>query len=138
MATFAVEADVRLKFQLDDTTLVPSGLIQACLEDAHRDVLRYLEPAFNIIPPDEGLAAGEAVLAGAYLFRSLAAKDAFGQKQIVIGGQRIDAGQRFDALMTMASATEAKAWSLLDQYLSVCPSQTLAAATDSVPVLGEE
>ena len=64
------------------------------------------------------LVTGETLLAGAYLYRALAAKDAFQQKQMTIGGQRIEAGERFRALMAVAALTEKQAWFLLEPYLT--------------------
>jgi hypothetical protein len=138
MAAFATEADVRLKFQLNDTTLAPSALIQASIEDAHTELLRFLDPVFLTSTPEEALVIGETLLAGAHLFRSLASKEAFDQKQVSIGSQQIDGGKRFGALMAMASLTEKNAWYVLEPYLADMPSPSPVAATDSVPVIGEE
>ncbi len=139
MATFAVEADVRLRAQLNDTTLVPSNLIELCLTDAHIMLALCVDPVyFNATPPAEGLVRGEALLAAGGVFRSLASKEAFDQKALVIGGQRIEPGQRFGALMSMADALQTEAWSVLEPYVTVRCARTPAAATDTVPILGEE
>ena len=138
MTCFAVEADVRLKFQLSDTTLVSSALITASIEDAHTELLRRLDPAYGAGAPDDALVMGEILLAGAHLFRSLASKDAFEQKQIALGGQRMDAGKRFSALMTMAELSERDAWYLLEPYITDAPARTPMNASDTVAVLGEE
>jgi hypothetical protein len=138
MSSFATEADVRLKFQLNDTTLAPSALITGSIEGAHAEILRFLDPAFNVLSPETALVMGETLLAGAHLFRSLASKDAFDQKQITVGGHRIDAGKRFSALMTLASLAEQNAWYTLEPYLLERPSRAFAEATDTTAVLGEE
>ena len=138
MAVFATESDVRLKFQLNDTTLVPSALVTASIEDAHAELLRFLDPAFNTASPDAALVMGETLLAGAHLFRSLASKDAFDQKAVAVGTQRIEAGQRFGALMAMASLTEQNAWYILEPYVLARPSLAPAGVTETTPVLGEE
>ena len=138
MAAFATEADVRLRFQLSDTTLVPSALVTSSIADAHIEVLRLLNPAFNVSPPEGAVVLGEVLLAGAHLFRSLASKDAFDQKQMAIGNQRIDAGRRFSALTVIADLAEKEAWCVLEAYLVDRPFQAPAAATDSIPLLGEE
>ncbi len=137
MATFAAEADVRMKFQLNDTTLVPTALIVASIEDAHRELLRFLDPVYSAPPADEALVMGEVLLAGAHLFRTLASKDAFDQKQLAVGSHRIDAGKRFSALTAMASLSEQNAWYLLEPYLLDVPSRTALGASDTVAVLGE-
>ena len=138
MSSFAVEADVRLKFQLNDTTLVPSALITASIDSAHAEVLRFLDPTFNTASPAVELVHGETLLAGSYLLRSLASKDAFEQKQLAVGTQRIDAGKRFGALTAMASLAEQNAWYVLEPYLADRPSEGPAKVTDTTPVLGEE
>jgi hypothetical protein len=138
MASFATEDDVRLKFQLSDTTLVPSALVTASIDDAHAELLRVLDPAYITEPPEDALVMGEVMLAGAHLLRSLASKDAFDQRQLVIGNQRIEAGKRFSALMTMASLAEQNGWYLLEAYLVDRPSRPPLDATDTVAVLGEE
>lgn len=138
MASFATEADVRLKFQLDDATLVPSTLVVGSIDDAHEELLRFLDPQFDTTPAEEAVVMGETLLAGAHLFRTLAAKDAFDQKQATIGGQRLEAGKRFTALMAVAALTEDQAWYVLEPYIEARPSRVLAAVTDTVPVLGEE
>jgi len=137
MASFAAEEDVRSKFQMMDAALVPSALVLASINDAHAELLRALDPAHLSGSPDANLVMGEAMLAGAHLFRSIASKDAFEQKQVVIGSQRIDAGKRFGALMAMASLAEQNAWYLLEPSLADSPSRSPLAATDTAAVLGE-
>ena len=138
MATFATEADVRGKFQLSDTTRVPSSLVTDSIDDAHAELLRFLDPEVDTVTPEEALVMGETLLAGAHLFRSIGAQDAFMQQQTVIGGQRIDGGARLNALMVIAALTEEKAWYILEPYVERRPAGVLAACTDTTPVLGEE
>ena len=138
MANFATEDDVRLKFQLNDSTLVPSALVSASIDDAHAELLRVLDARFVSGSTDASLVMGEVMLAGAHLFRSLASKDAFEQRQVVIGSHRIDAGKRFGALTAMACLAEQNAWYLLEPYLVDRPSRAVLAATDTTAVLGEE
>jgi hypothetical protein len=138
MADFTTEADVRLKFQLVDTTLVPTTLIEAAIDDAHEEVLRYLDSSVDTEPPDEALVLGETLLAGVHLFRSLASKDAFDQKHVSIGGQRLEGGGRFAALTAIAERTEVQAWYMLEPYLEELPPRKCAGVTATEPVLGDE
>jgi hypothetical protein len=138
MPNFATESDVRLKLQLTDPALAAADLIIACIDDAHAEILRFLDDDVGVEPPDAALVTGEALLAGAYVLRALGAKDAVAQREIVIGNQRLSGGQRFRALAQMAAATEQQAWYLLEPYLTERPGRTIAASTDSTPVLGEE
>lgn len=137
MANFAGESDVRLRFQLGDTTLVPAALVEACLDDAHGEILRFLDPGVDVDPPEQGLVTGETLLAGAYLYRALAAKDAFHQRHVTIGGQRLEEGERFRALMAVAALTEKQAWFVLEPYVSARPVRVAIEATDTTPVIGE-
>jgi hypothetical protein len=138
MANFTTESAVRLKFQLNDTTLVPSELVEQSIADAHIEVLRHLDPVFGQEPPEDALAMGETLLAGAHVFRSLASRQASTQRRVTVGGQRIEEGERYTTLMALASFTEKQAWLILEPYLATFPSRTSGTATDSVPVLGEE
>jgi hypothetical protein len=137
MPAFCSESDVRLRFQLNDAVLVTAELIEACIDDAHLEIERFLDETVDVDPPDAALVTGETLLAGAYLYRSLAAKDAFQQKQVTIGGQRIEAGERFRALMAVAALTEKQAWFVLEPYLTAQPARLVIGCTDSTPVLGE-
>ncbi|MCC6795496.1 MAG: hypothetical protein IT366_10280 [Candidatus Hydrogenedentes bacterium] len=137
MAGFCTESDVRLRFQLNDTVLVTAELIDACIDDAHGEIERFLDETVDVDPPDAALVTGETLLAGAYLYRALAAKDAFQQKQVTIGGQRIESGERFRALMAVAALTEKQAWFVLEPYLTEQPARLVMESTDSIPVLGE-
>ncbi len=138
MANFTSESEVRQKFQLNDTTLVPSSLVTASIDDAHTELLRFLDPEYDTGSPEDGLVMGETFLAGAHLFRTLASKEGFEQKHLMIGGHRIEEGERFTALMTLASVTDEQAWYVLEPYLLDWPGRSVADATDSTPVLGEE
>lgn len=137
MAGFCSENDVRLRFQLSDAVLVTAELIETCIDDAHAEIERFLDETVDVDPPDAALVTGETLLAGAYLYRALAAKDAFQQKQVTIGGQRIEAGERFRALMAVAALTEKQAWFVLEPYLTAQPARLVIDTTDSIPVLGE-
>ena len=138
MAGFTTEADVRLKFQLADTTLVSTALIEAAIGGAHDEVLRYLDSHVDTGSPDEALVTGETLLAGVYLFRSLAAKDAFDQKHVSIGGQRLEGGERFAALTAIAERSEIQAWYMLEPYLEELPPRKCASVTAGEPILGGE
>ncbi|NUM54368.1 MAG: hypothetical protein HUU46_12040 [Candidatus Hydrogenedentes bacterium] len=137
MPNFATESDVRLRFQLNDAALVPADLIEACIDDAHREIERFLDPEVDADPPDQELVTGETLLAGAYLYRALAAKDAFCQRNVTIGGQRIEEGERFRALMAIAALTEKQAWFVLEPYLAAQPVRLVVECTESAPVLGD-
>ncbi|MBN2310875.1 MAG: hypothetical protein JXR94_18010 [Candidatus Hydrogenedentes bacterium] len=136
MANFTTESTVRTKFQLTDPALVPTDLVAASIDDAHLELLRFLDPDLDTASPPSALIMGETLLAGAHLFRSLASKHAFEQKQVVVGGQRIEAGQRFAALSAIATLAEDNAWYLLEPYLAAGRPRVPAAATDTAPILG--
>jgi len=138
MANFTTEALVRLRFQWNDTTLVTTELIAAAIDDAHTELLRFLDPQFDVPSPVEALVMGETLLAGAYALRALASSEAFGQKHVTIGGQRIEEGDRFDTLTRLAALTEQQAWYILEPYIEERTPQDPADSTDSTPVLGEE
>ena len=137
MAKFATEEDVRQRFQLNDETQVPPALVEVCIAAAHDEILLRLDPLFSVEPPQSALAVGETLLAGAHVFRALAGKDAADQRQLTIGGQHLEAGRRFDALIETAALTEEKAWYVLEPFLKPRPAIAPADTTDTVPVLGE-
>ncbi len=137
MPNFATESDVRLRFQLNDAALVPEDLVGASIDDAHGEIERFLDADVDVDPPEQGLVTGETLLAGAYLYRALAAKDAFQQRHVTIGGQRIEEGERFRALMAVAALTEKQAWFLLEPYLTSQPVRLVIDCTDTTPVLGD-
>lgn len=137
MPNFATESDVRLRFQLNDAALVSEDLIGASIDDAHGEIERFLDADVDVDPPEQGLVTGETLLAGAYLYRALAAKDAFQQRHVTIGGQRIEEGERFRALMAVAALTEKQAWFLLEPYLTSQPVRLVIDCTETTPVLGD-
>ena len=132
---FTTESEVRLKFQVDDLSIAPATLVLQSIDDAHAQILRYLDPAIDIDPVPVPLALGETLLAGAHLLRSLASRDAIYQKHITIGGQRIEPGKRFAALLALAAKTEAQAWRELAPYLAQKAGMEPASTTDTVSVL---
>ncbi len=138
MANFSSESLVRLRFQFNDTVAVPADLVEACLDDAHCEVLRFLDPVYNTSIPEEAVLLGETLLAGAYVFRALASRDVQEQKHVTVGGHRIEEGKRFASLTAIATVTAEQAWYLLEPYVVDRPSECLADATASTPVLGEE
>lgn len=137
MSAFCTESDVRLRFQLNDAALVSAELITACINDAHNEIKRILDPETEVDPPEQGLMTGETLLAGAYLYRALAAKDAFQQRHVTIGGQRLEEGERFRALLAVAALTEKQAWFVLEPYVTARPVRVVLDCTDTIPVLGE-
>lgn len=137
MPVFTNETNAREKFQLTDTTLIPSALVTRNIDDAHTILLRFLDPAFDVPTPDDALVLGETLLAGAYLIRSLASAAAFARKDITIGGQRIEPARRVEALTELADEAEEEAWRTLEPFLALRPADKLAEATDSQPVVEE-
>ena len=91
MPSFTTESMVRLRFQLQDTASVPADLVEAAIDDAHAELLARLGPAYAEPPWPQALVLGETLLAGANVYRALAAKDAHDQKHVVVGGQRVEA-----------------------------------------------
>lgn len=131
---FTNESDVRLRLQVPEAAQAPADLILASIEDAHAFLLPFLAPDVDVEDPPRLLARGEALLAGAMVLRALASRDAVAQKQMTIGGQRIEAGARFAALQTASKAVEAEAWETLAAFLisRECPQILLS---DSQPIL---
>ena len=138
MANFATETEVRDKFQLTDTTLAPSALITGSIDDAHEEILRVLDPAYDTGSPEAALVSGEVLLAGTHALRSLASKDAAEQKHVSVGGSRVAAGNRFDVLMAMAVSAEERAWQTLEPFLLERASRQVADVTETTSVLGKE
>jgi len=138
MANFTTESEVRMKFQLINTTQVPSDLVAAGIDDAHTELLRFLDPDVDTGSPEDALILGETLLAGAHVLRSLASSDAVQQKHLVVGGQRIEEGNRFQSLMAMAEQASRLAWEALEPYLLAGPPRYVGAVTDTTPVLGED
>ena len=137
MAVFTTEEAVRLKFQVNDTGWVPAALVAACINGAHEEILRRLDPALDPDDPEDALVLGETLLAGARLLESLASKDAVKQEEVVVGGQHIETGKRFASLMAMASKVEKEAWYVLEPYLASQPDQSVGQVTDTMPVIGQ-
>ncbi len=137
MAAFTTEDAVRLAFQVNDSGWTPTALVLSSIDEAHEAILRRLDPAADTQSPAAGLVRGETLLAGACLLRSLASKDAVLQKDIVIGGQRIETGQRFAALMALSAKVEEDAWQTLEPFLLGPAGRCPASVTGTVPVLGE-
>ena len=138
MANFTSESLVRNKFELHDTTLVPSSLVDTSIDDAHAELLRFLDPVFQGGTPDAALVMGETLLAGAHVFRTLASGEAFAQKRVTIGGHRVEEGSRFKALSAVAEKAEEQAWYLLEPYLLACSGRSVGDVTDGTAVLGND
>ena len=137
MSGFTTEAEVRLKFQLADTVLVPVELVASSIDAAHEEVLRHLDGDVDTQSPEAALVTGETLLAGAHVFRSLASQDAATQRHVSIGGNQIHEGDRFAALMSVAEVAERQAWYLLEPYVADVPGRAPVDASAEAPVLGE-
>ena len=138
MAAFTSESAVRDKFQLTDTTLVSSALVTGSINDAHEIVLRFLDPVFDVPSPDAEVVLGETLLSGAHLLRSLSSSEAFTQKRLTIGGQRIDVARRFEALNDAADSAEEQAWHVLEPFVLARPASKVADVTDTTPIVEED
>ena len=137
-ANFATETEVREQFQLTDTTVTPTALIPASIHDAHEEILRLLDPVDDVPSPEAAIVSGAVLLAGAHVLRSLASKDAAEQKHVSVGGSRVEAGKRFDVLMTMAASAEERAWQTLEPFLLDRASRQVADVTETTSILGKE
>ena len=137
MAAFTDATTVRVHFQMTDMALVPDSLITQAIAAAHDAILARLGPEYVVNPPAR-ILLGETLLAGSHTLLMLASRDAIEQKQITLGGQRIEPGQRFDSLLTMAERAEQEGWDVMAPYLNPIPCRSLAAAMASKPVFGEE
>lgn len=138
MSAFTTESLVREQFHLLDTVLVSSDMIVMSIDNAHAELLRFLDTETVTDPPEAALVMGETILAGAYLYRTLAANDAFSQKRLALGDQRVEEGIRFQSLLAIAEISERQAWYLLEPYLLSQPTRDAVSITDTTPVLGEE
>ena len=138
MAGFTTETAVRLKCQVEDTAAVSSALVLESIDDAHARILAELDPGVDTVTPEENLVAGETLLAGSCLMVSLASGEAVSVRPMMVGGHRIEAGQRFASLMSLASRLEREAWRLLAPYIAARDGVIAGAGTDTVPVLGAE
>lgn len=138
MAALTTEALVRLRFQLNDTTLVPTTLVDKAINDAHVELTRFLDPDTDVVTPEEALIMGETLLAGANALRMIASSEAFTQKRLTIGGRRVEESDRFATLTELADISESQAWYILEPYVTECPSATSATVTATTPILGEQ
>lgn len=137
MAVFAIEADVRLAAQIEDTAIASNALIEACIAEAHEAVLADLEDTVDQENPPDALVQGETLLAVSVLLRALASRDAVEQVELQIGGQRIGAGQRFASLMTVARQFEKEAARALGAFAirpAAMPPGELSATTEVLGV----
>ncbi len=134
MAEFATEAGVRLQAQVEDVSVAGAALVAACIAEAHERVLVDLRDGVDVESPEAALVQGETLLASAVLLRALASRDAVDQVELQIGGQRIDAGQKFASLMSMARRFEKEAGVLLGRYgvLAVAAPPGEVSATTAV------
>lgn len=136
MAVFATEAAVRLQVQIDDVNVASAALVAACIDEAHERVLAELAPSVDTNDPADAVVQGETLLAAAGVMRALASRDAADQVELQVGGQRIDAGQRFASLMSMARRFEKESRSLLAPYGATKGAAAPVTVTPSVPVIG--
>lgn len=137
MAVFTTEDAVRLKFQMNDAAWTPTPLVLASIAEAHEAILRRLDPEVSLGAPAEGLVLGETLLAGSCLLRSMASKDAALQKEVTVGGQRVETAKRFASLMALSVKTEELAWAALGPYLRDIPGSCPGSVTGTGTVLGE-
>lgn len=138
MPNFTTEADVRAKFHVPDEAHAPAALIARSIDDAHLEILRLLDPQYDVEPPDAALVLGETLLAGALLFRSLAAREGVQQKRVSLGGHRIEEGRRFDSLHALSLETAFDAWQTLAPFLLGADPRQLARATATQPIFSED
>jgi hypothetical protein len=89
MAAFTTESAVRLRFQVADTTQMATEIVTAAINEAHDSLLRWLQTEWIDAVPPIGLVLGETLLAGARLFRLLAAKEAFDCRDVRVGNQQV-------------------------------------------------
>ena len=137
MAAWATEAGVRLQLQVEDVSVLSAELIAACIGEAHETVLAQLDSAVDLDAPPAAVVQGETLLAGACAMRALATRDAVEQVELQVGGQRIDSGQRFAALMSMARRFDKEGMALLAPHGEIPDVQTPGTCTPTVPVLGD-
>lgn len=135
MPPFATEAGVRLTFQISDTVQAPPELLEAAVLEAHELLLPRLLAGIDMDTPPPLLVTAETLLAGACALRGIAARDAFAQKHVTVGGQHIAPGNRFAALTAAARAAEAQAWETAAPYLKAPPAAAVPELTPTVPLL---
>jgi len=136
MPAFTTESLVRLKFQLTNTQDVPATLINDAIEEAHEPIAARLSPGVDGLTPPAALVIGETLLAGARTLRSLAAREAATQRNVVVGGQRVETSTRHAQLALCATLAEEQAWEMLAPFLAPPSNTTCIQATDTTPVLG--
>ena len=136
MAELATEADVRLLTQVEDTTIASAELIAACIAEAHERVRAALDDLVDLETPPAALVQAESRLAAGILLRALAARDAVEQMELQLGGQRVDAGQRFASLMSIARRFDKEAATLLAPFIPQRAPESPALPSDSTPILG--
>ncbi len=136
MPEFTTEANVRLHAQIEDTAIASAELVTASIAEAHERVLADLQDTIDLESPPAAVVQGETLHAAAILLRALASRDAVEQVALQIGGQRIDAGQKFASLMSMARRFEKEAMALLAPYAPLPAAASPAEPTTTTPVLG--
>lgn len=136
MAEFASEAGVRLQAQVEDTAVASAELVDACIAEAHERVLVDLDDTVDLESPPSAVTQGETLMASAILLRALASRDAVDQVELQIGGQRVDAGQKFASLMSMARRFEKEAGGLLAAYAAKPVASSPGEPSATTPVLG--
>ncbi len=139
MANFTDETRVRVTTQLTDTAKVSSELVTRSIDDAHSEILKWLDAAYDVTPPDENLVRGETLLAGAYLLRSLASGAAFDIRGLRILDETVSETGKHKALTTLADRFENEAWAILGEFLVPQPGGAYfqSGVTESGEILGE-
>lgn len=137
MAAFTTENDIRLRLQLNDTTLAPQDFLVQCIEDAHDQVLRWLDENVDPQNPPAALVYGETLVAAAVVFRALASREAAAMRNVKIGEQGINTEKRFAAKMEYAEELERQGWAILSAFLAPRTSPTSLSPSPTTPVLGE-
>ncbi len=129
MNYFAEEAAVRAQLHLADT--VSAEQIDAALAEAHAVILDWLAPEVELGDPPESIARGEALLAGAMLFRSMAAAETLRQRRLSVGGARIEESRRLESLERGAETLENRALEALGPYLRQPRPRTMLQVTST-------
>ena len=137
MSAFATESLVRLKFQLTNTQEVSATLIEDAIAEAHEPIAARLTPGIDGLSPPVAVVIGETLLAGARTLRSLAAREAATQRNVIVGGQRVETGTRHAQLILCASLAEDQAWEMLAPFLAAPVNTHAIQTTDTTPILGD-
>jgi len=137
MPAFTTEDDIRLRLQLNDTALAPQDFVLQCIEDAHDQVLRWLDENIDPESPPAALVYGETLIAAGVIFRALAAREAAAMRNMKIGEQSLNTERRFASRMTYAEELERQGWGVLEEFLAPRNSATLLLPSPTTPVLGE-